>query len=138
MSGSSLVRLSFSIEEDLNEKFETLIREHGYENRSEYIRDMIRKQLTRRHCAAGGDVIGTISYLYDPEKPGLLLKLLKLRNGSPAQVLGDSRALLPRDGVCSEMLMIRGKGSDIRALAESIRKQTGVLQTEFVITSPGE
>jgi CopG family nickel-responsive transcriptional regulator len=136
MSGSNLVRLSFSIEEELNDKFETLIREQGYENRSEYIRDMIRKQLTRRHCAAGGDVIGTVSYLYDPEKPGLLLKLLKLRKESPVQILGDARSLL-KEGLCSEMVMVRGKGSDIRALAESIRKQTGVLQTEFVITSPG-
>ena len=135
MGGSKLVRLSFSIEEDLNGKFETLVREHGYGNRSEYIRDMIRKQLTRRCCAAGGDVIGTISCLYDPEKPGLLLKLRALRKASPVLVLGDARSLL-KEGVCSEMLMVRGKGSEIRALAESLRKQTGVLQTEFVITSP--
>lgn len=137
MSGSSLVRLSFSIEEDLNDKFETLIRDQGYENRSEYIRDMIRKQLTRRHCAAGGDVIGTISFLYDPEKPGLLLKLLNLQKSSPVLLLGNARALL-KENVCSEMFMVRGKGSDIRGLAESVRKLTGVLQTEFVITSPGE
>jgi len=136
MSGSNLVRLSFSIEEDLNDKFEALLREHGYENRSEYIRDMIRKQLTRRLCAAGGDVVGTISFLYDPEKPGLLLKLLKLRKESPVQFLGDSRSLL-KEGLCSEMVMVRGKGGDIRHLAESFRKQTGVLQTEFSITSPG-
>ncbi|MBR2910071.1 MAG: hypothetical protein IKC05_00545 [Lentisphaeria bacterium] len=36
----------------------------------------------------------------------------------------------------STMITAKGTGADIRDLANGIRKLKGVLQTEFVITSP--
>ena len=48
MKKTELVRMSFSIEEELSEQLENLLAQSGYDNRSEFIRDMIRKQLTRK------------------------------------------------------------------------------------------
>ena len=42
---SSLVRLSFSLEGSLFRWLESLVEAAGYENRSEFIRDMIRDRL---------------------------------------------------------------------------------------------
>ena len=55
MEKTSLKRMSFSIEEDLFDQLEVLLEQSGYENRSEFIRDMIRKMLTRKQCSCDGD-----------------------------------------------------------------------------------
>ena len=133
---SSLIRMSFSIEEELYAGLETLLAEHGYENRSEFIRDMIRKQLAKKQCADCGDVIGTLSVLCDLRQPGVETKLAALSDHeSSVRICGSTR--FPVGEQCSStMLTVIGVGHDIRHLASSIRKIKGVIQCEFVITSP--
>ena len=132
---SSLVRMSFSIEEELFQGLETLLDEHGYSNRSEFIRDMIRKQLARRKCACNGEVIGTLSVLCDLTHAGIEAKLLSALDDSKVKVLGAARFSVGNN-CSSTMITVTGIGADIRILADSIRKFKGVLQAEFVITSP--
>ena len=135
MKESSLIRMSFSIEEELFNGLETLLREHNYSNRSEFIRDMIRKQLARRKCAQSGEVIGTLSVLCDLSQSGVETKLLSLLDNARPKVLGVSRFAVLQN-CSSTMITVFGVGCDIRELADSIRKLKGVLQTEFSITSP--
>ena len=131
---SSLVRMSFSIEQELFAGLERLLKEHCYENRSEYIRDMIRKQLAKKECALSKEVIGTISVLCDLEHERIEEKLNKLLDESRVKIHGSSRFLVERQ--CSTtMITAGGIGSDIRELVDSIRKLKGVVQAEFVITS---
>lgn len=135
MKETSLIRMSFSIEEELFCGLETLMNEHGYDNRSEFVRDMIRKQLARHQCACDKVVIGTISVLCDLSCAGIETKLLTLLDDAVPQILGSSRFAVGQ-GCSSTMITVSGVGHDIRDLANSIRKLKGVLQTEFVITSP--
>ena len=135
MKGSQLVRMSFSIEEELFNELENLVHHAGYENRSEYIRDMIRKQLTRKHCAASGEVIGTISVFCDLRAAGVEAKLLKKLDETKVRILGSSRFSVGQE-CSSTMISASGEGADIRELVNSIRKLKGVVQAEFVITSP--
>lgn len=131
---SSLIRMSFSIEEELFSGLETLLAEHHYSNRSEFIRDMIRKQLSRRQCAHSGEVIGTLSVLCDLDTGGIETKLLSVLDNAKVRVLGSSRFAVGNN-CSSTMITVRGIGADIRDLADSLRKLKGVLQSEFVITS---
>ena len=134
MKESSLVRMSFSIEEELYEQLEELLAQSGYSNRSEFIRDMIRKQLTRKLCAVSGVVIGTISVLCDLNTSGIEAKLTEALDAAPARTLGMSRFAM--ENHCSTvMITVTGIGEDIRELVNSIRKLKGVIQSEFVITS---
>ena len=137
MDDAKLVRMSFSLEKDLNDKFERLVRENGFENRSEYIRDMIRKRLTQQLCADDRPVIGTISLVFEHHQRGLAEKLLDLQHDCDVDVLAATHVHLS-DDICSEMIMVRGIGARIRGLVNSMRRLRGVLQAEFVITSPGE
>ena len=134
MKESSLVRMSFSIEEELFEQLETLLSQSGYSNRSEFIRDMIRKQLTRKLCAVSGVVIGTISVLCDLTNSGIETKLTKVVDTSSPRILGMSRFAL-KDNCSTVMITVEGIGTDIRELVNSIRKLKGIIQAEFVITS---
>ncbi|MBQ4329695.1 MAG: ribbon-helix-helix protein, CopG family [Lentisphaeria bacterium] len=134
MAKISLKRMSFSIEEDLFGQLESLLAQSGYDNRSEFIRDMIRKQLTRKQCAADGKVIGTISVLCDLNVHGIEAKLTEAVDNAVTETLGMSRFALA-DNSSTVMIGVQGIGSDIRNLVNSIRKLKGVIQAEFVITS---
>ena len=135
MKSSSLVRMSFSIEPELFSGLETLVREHGYGNRSEFVRDMIRKQLAKRQCAYSGRVIGTLSVLCDLSRSGVEAKLNAVLDAAVPEVLGATR-FAAGQGCSTTMITVSGVGRDIRALADALRKLRGVVQTEFVITSP--
>ena len=133
---NSLVRMSFSIEPELFSGLETLLREHGYSNRSEFIRDMIRKQLTRRWCAGSGEVIGTVSVLCDLSRSGIEADLAALLDRTEKPVVLGATRFAVGGGCSSTMIALRGVGCEIRELVDNIRKFKGVLQAEFVITSP--
>ena len=135
MKESSLVRMSFSIEEELFEQLESLVSQSGYENRSEFIRDLIRKQLTRKQCACSGSVIGTISVLCDLNFSNIEAKLTSLLDNSGARIAGMSRFAVDANS-STVMVTVVGIGDKIRELVNSIRKLKGVIQAEFVITSP--
>ena len=137
MKKSSLVRMSFSIEEELFSALEGLLETHGYENRSEFIRDMIRKQLTRKHCAELGEVIGTISVLCNLAQSGVENRLNVLLDNAGIKILGSSRFAVGNN-CSSTMISAYGTGPEIRELTNSIRKLRGVIQAEFVITSPAK
>ncbi len=134
MKKTELVRMSFSIEEELSEQLETLLVQSGYDNRSEFIRDMIRKQLTRKLCSVDGKVIGTISVLCNLNSSGIEAKLNKVLDDSVPRTLGMSRFALD-ENASTVMITVEGIGNEIRELVNSIRKLKGVIQAEFVITS---
>ena len=134
MKKTELVRMSFSIEEELSEQLENLLAQSGYDNRSEFIRDMIRKQLTRKLCSVDGKVIGTISVLCNLNSSGIEAKLNKVLDDSVPRTLGMSRFALD-ENASTVMITVEGIGNDIRELVNSIRKLKGIIQAEFVITS---
>lgn len=135
MKKSSLVRMSFSIEKELFEELEALFAQTGGGNRSEFIRDMIRKQLTRKRCSCDGKVIGTISVLCDPGWEGAESKVMALLNRESVKTLGATRFAV-EENYSTTMITIVGTGRNIRQLVDDIRQIKGVRQAEFVITAP--
>ena len=134
MKETVLKRMSFSIEEELFDQLEILLAQSGYDNRSEFIRDMIRKQLTRKQCSESGKVIGTVSVLCNLKSSGIETKLLQTIDRSGLKTLGVSRFALEND-LSTTMISVEGIGCDIRDLVYAVRKLKGVIQAEFVITS---
>lgn len=137
MKETTLKRMSFSIEEELFDQLEGLLAQSGYENRSEFIRDMIRKQLTRKQCANSGKVIGTISILCNLKSAEIETKLIKTLDQATPKILGMSRFALG-ENLSTAMVCAEGIGMEIRELVNSIRKLKGVIQAEFVITSAAD
>ena len=136
MKDTVLKRMSFSIEEELFDQLEVLLAQSGYDNRSEFIRDMIRKQLTRKQCSESGKVVGTISVLCNLKNSAIEAKLMKIVDQACTETLGISRFAL-NENFSTAMISVTGTGHDIRELVNSIRRQKGVIQAEFVITSAG-
>ncbi|MEJ2568090.1 MAG: ribbon-helix-helix protein, CopG family, partial [candidate division WOR-3 bacterium] len=63
-----LIRFGVSMDKDLIGRFDQLIEEEGYINRSEAIRDLIRERLVEEEWEEDDEVCGGILLVYDHHK----------------------------------------------------------------------
>lgn len=132
----NLTRISFSLESDLLDRVETMCGEEGYENRSEFFRDLIREKITRNEWNTETLVIGTLTLVYARKQRELLDKMMKLEHECRCKVLATTRVHL-NDDVCAEMIMIRGWGRCILNLMHSLKRLKGVLHADLTASTTG-
>jgi len=135
MSGK-LVRLSMSLEESLYDKLESLVKSRNCKNRSEFIRDMVRDRLVEDEWGERSEVVGTITLVYDHHRHETGEKLTELQHHKRHNILAATHIHLS-DDICAEMIMLRGSPQDIRALADAMRSQKGVLHANLTMSSTG-
>ena len=134
---SELTRVSLSLDSALLEKLDRLALENDYQNRSEFIRDLIRGQLARQEWETDKEVIGTLTVIYNHHQRGLTEKLVELQHHCHETVLASTHVHLTHE-ICAEMIMIRGRGTGIAELTKAIRQQRGVLHAELAMSTTGE
>ncbi|SRR5690554_2135794 len=133
---SEIVRVSVSIEKPLFDKLEKLVAENKYKNRSEFIRDLVRDQLVQLEWRTDEELLGTISLLYDHHAHGLTERLIEQQHHFTGTVLATTHVHLDHH-LCAEMIMVRGKGGDIQALAGSLQREKGVLHAKLAMGTTG-
>ena len=133
---SDLIRTSFTIEENLLNKLEEMIAESHYENRSEFLRDMIREYFVKEEWASNEQVLGTITLVYDHEKRELSNKLTVLQHRHHGMVLASTHIHLDSH-MCAEMIMLRGPANDIRLMLNLLKQQIGVVHATLQMSSTG-
>ncbi len=132
-----LVRLSMSIEKGLYDKLESLVAENGYVNRSEFIRDLIRDYSIAKEWKGDDEVVGTLTIIYDHHKRELSKRLTDLQHGSHEIILASTHIHLDHS-VCAEMIMMKGRASEIRRIANHMRKERGVFHANLTESSTGK
>ncbi|RQD76738.1 MAG: nickel-responsive transcriptional regulator NikR [Candidatus Syntrophonatronum acetioxidans] len=135
---SKLVRFGISMNEQLLEKFDRLIVQKGYNNRSEAIRDLIRSQLVELEWAdENQEVAGTITLVYDHHVKGLSDLLTDLQHDYHDLILSTMHVHLDHFN-CLEVLVIQGKAGDAKKVAERLISIKGVKHGKLSITSTGK
>ena len=135
---SELVRLSISLEKPLMKQLERLVKKSGYENRSEFVRDMIRQRLVEEQWTdERQEVVGTITMIYDHHARQLSDKIVDIQHDHHDRVMATTHVHLSHD-LCAEMIMIRGQADQIRDVCNRLRQLRGVLHAELAMSSTGE
>jgi CopG family nickel-responsive transcriptional regulator len=76
-----LSRIGVAIDSDLLDKFDDLIGQRGYTNRSEAFRDLIREELVEKTWEAPeSQVVGTVTLVYDHHVRQLNQKLTSIQH----------------------------------------------------------
>ena len=133
-----VVRLSLSLEKSLYDKLEQLVQHEGYSNRSEFVRDMIRRQLVEREWQESErEVIATVTLVYDHHKSLLSERLTDLQHQHHSDVLATTHVHLD-ETMCAEMILVRGKPATIRELTNQMAQQKGVLHADYSMASTGK
>jgi len=120
-------RLTMSLDDDLADAFERLVREGGYENRSEAFRDLLRNGLgeVRRHRRPEGPCVAALTYLYNHHERQLARRLTDAQHAHHELTISSIHAHLDHDH-CIETVLLRGRTDKVQAFANSVTAQPGV------------
>lgn len=130
----TVTRFGVSIDEKLLERFDELIGEKGYANRSEAIRDLIRDTLVAEKWEKGKDAVGSLTLVYDHHVRGVDDKLTDLQHEHYTSVIASMHAHLDEHN-CMEVIIIKGKTDDIKRIADSLIASRGVKHGKLVMTT---
>lgn len=133
-----LARFGISIPKELLRAFDEYIERKHYANRSEAIRDLIRQKLVEEEWRESEDeVAGVITYLYDHHKRELADKLLDLQHVYYDKIITTQHIHVDHER-CLEIILVKGKANEIKALADKIQGLKGVLHLNLALTTLGK
>jgi CopG family transcriptional regulator, nickel-responsive regulator len=127
-------RVGVSFEPQLLNKFDILIKKRGYTNRSEAIRDLVRKEIIESEIKEKeGEVIGTLTIIYDHDIGNVTNKLLHLQHHHHAEISFTTHVHV-NEHTCLEIVVIRGQLSRVKKFSENIKALKGVKHGQLTIT----
>jgi CopG family nickel-responsive transcriptional regulator len=127
-------RVGVSFEPELLEKFDNLIKTKGYTNRSEAIRDVVRKSIIEAEIDADkGNVIGTLTIIYDHDVGDVTDQLQHYQHFHLSDIVATTHVHMEKH-TCLEVLVLQGKAKNVGKLADHIRAIKGVKHGDLVIT----
>jgi CopG family nickel-responsive transcriptional regulator len=132
-----LSRIGVAIDSDLLDKFDRLIGQRGYTNRSEAFRDLIRDELVEQTWESPeSQVVGTVTLVYDHHVRLLNEKLTSIQHDHHHAILSTLHVHLDHDH-CLEVLVVRGKSAEVRKVADVLISTKGVKHGRLTITTAG-
>ena len=135
---SNVTRFGVSLEQDLLARFDHLISHKGYTNRSEALRDLIRDSLVREQWDLGtAEAVGTVTLVYSHDVRDLADKLTDLQHAHYTAIVSSLHVHLDPHH-CLEVLVLRGKAKEIKAIADRLIGTRGVKHGTFSATAEGK
>lgn len=134
---SELSRIGVAIDSDLLAKFDELIANRGYTNRSEAFRDLIRDELVEKAWEGPeSPVVGTVTLVYDHHVRLLSDRLTDLQHDHYHLILSTMHVHLDHDN-CLEVLVVKGRAKDVKKIADALISTKGVKHGRLTITASG-
>ena len=132
-----LVRFGMSLDHHLLDDFDALIRRKKYTNRSEALRDLIRENLVGQEWDDNKDTVGTVTIVYDHHVHDLTRKLTDIQHRFQLLIVSGMHVHLDHDN-CLEVLVVKGKGSDIKKVSDALVSTKGVKHGKLTMTTTGK
>ena len=123
---AGLQRFGVSIEKALLESFDAFILAHGFHNRSEAIRDLIREKLSKEKGFKSDHAMGTVTTVYNHHYRGLSERMTALQHDCQDLILFTSHVHITHEH-CMEVIVVQGEEKKLRELSARIGGQRGVL-----------
>jgi len=129
-----LERVSLAIEKDLLRRFDALLERRRLGNRSEAVRDLMRRRLVEEEAEGIEEVVGTLTLVYDHSQRELTDRLVEAGHHHQARVLSTLHVHLD-DRLCLEVQALRGTPAELRHLAAHVLGLKGVKHGQLVVSS---
>ena len=130
-----VTRFGVSLEPALLKNFDKLIKNKGYGNRSEAVRDLVRKALNEESIKDHkGMVVGTLTLVYKHDHSHLSDRLTHLQHEYHNLISSTTHIHIDHH-MCLEVLVIKGRSKDVKKMADSLRALKGVLQGDLILAT---
>ena len=120
-------RITITLDDELMGELDAMIAEHGYQNRSEEIRDFARggMQQAAQEKGKSGECVAALVYVYDHAARDLSRRLVENYHGHHDLSLATLHVHLDDDN-CMEVTALRGSGAEVQHFADHIIAERGV------------
>lgn len=118
------------MERELLARFDELVTRRGYDNRSEALRDLIRKELSAEAFASGEQTVATVTLVYDHHVRELTERLTEIQHDYGASIISTLHVHLDHDH-CMEVIAARGPAHTIQRMADELVRARGVLSGDI-------
>ncbi len=130
---STLKRFGVSMEGNLLEKFDHLVKQRGYENRSEAVRDLVRDALIQQMWEDHEQMVaGSILLFYNHHQRNLLDEMTTIQHSAHDLIIATTHLHLDYDS-CLELIVVKGKVKDIQQLSNKLTSLKGVTYGKFTV-----
>jgi len=130
-----LKRFGISLEEELLKDFDALLKRHGYHNRSEALRDLIREALIKEEWASGSQkTVAAVVIVYDHHQANLAQKLTGLQHKNYQKIIASLHSHLDEHN-CLEVTILSGPSNTVQQLANEIISLRGVKYGKLIPVS---
>jgi CopG family transcriptional regulator, nickel-responsive regulator len=124
------------MDEKLLAQFDDYIGLRGYSNRSEAVRDLIRKVLVNEEWEQDSEVVGVVTLVYNHHQPQLQEKITDLQHEYHHQITSTTHVHMDHHN-CLEVTIVKGRASQVRELAEKLIALRGVKNGNLTMSSTG-
>lgn len=128
---AALLRFGVAMERTLLERFDELIVRRGYENRSEALRDLVRKELDQDAWQRGKNTVATITLVYDHHVRDLTERLTEIQHEHGAYIISTLHVHLDHHH-CMEVIAAKGPARALKSIADRLIGAKGVLSGNVV------
>jgi CopG family nickel-responsive transcriptional regulator len=119
-------RITITIDDDLLATVDMLVKRHGYPNRSEAIRELVRESANRINAKASrAPCVATLSYVFDHHMRDLPQRLTEEQHAHHEISIATTHVHFDHD-TCLEVSILRGPIDAVRKFSDSVTTQRGV------------
>ena len=120
-------RVTIVLDDELVADVDRMVTAHGYQNRSEAIRDLARAGLREAddETVSARDCVAALVYVYDHDSRELSKRLMRLFHDHHDLSLAAMHVHLDHES-CMEVALLQGKTKDVRHLADHVIAERGV------------
>jgi len=128
---ANLIRFGVAMERPLLRRFDEVVKRRGYENRSEALRDLVRRELDRDAWQSGKRTIATITIIYDHHVRELTERLTEIQHEHGGLIISSLHVHLDHHH-CMEVIAAKGPARVLKAIADRLIGTRGVLSGDVV------
>ncbi len=135
-----LERIGVSLEDELLTRFDRLIAERGYVNRSEAIRDLIREALVQRDWSESNgqeERVAVVALVYDHGSSSLAQRLTRVQHENHRAVVSGLHVHMDEHN-CLEVLVLRGRAREVLAIGDGLVSTKGVKYGKLLPATTGQ
>jgi CopG family transcriptional regulator, nickel-responsive regulator len=120
-------RLTISMSDEFAAELSAFMQRHGYDNRSEAVRDLARLGLDRAGIddSLSGQCVATLTYVFNHHTRELAKRLTDAHHDHHGDQVATMHVHLDHDS-CLEVAVLRGDATKVREFAEAIIAERGV------------
>lgn len=133
---SDLERITISLERELCHKLDEMVESQHAANRSKFVADLIRARLVEEEWNGNVDVLGVITLVYDHHTPGLSARMIDVQHAHYGVILASTHVHLD-DDLCAEVILMRGRATRLKEIADRLRGMRGVLHAQLSTSTVG-